>query len=116
MTFGFISDKPASEREQFLLELVNQLEELGAERFGVFAILPNGDTFQGYYRMEFGDKLLMSGHVQMDAVEVEKAMAWLEGYTMTDTEQIYSNGTAFVPLFRVKQAFVDKAYNGLQEG
>ena len=69
MTFGFISDKPASEREQFLLELVNQLEELGAERFGVFAILPNGDTFQGYYHMEFGDKLLMSGHVQMDAVD-----------------------------------------------
>ena len=52
----------------------------------------------------------------VDAVEVEKAMAWLEGYTMTDTEQIYSNGTVFVPLFRVKQAFVDKAYNGLQEG
>ena len=51
----------------------------------------------------------------VDAVEVDKAMAWLEGYTMTDTEQIYSNGTVFVPLFRVKQAFVDKAYNGLQE-
>lgn len=69
MTFGFISDKPASEREQFLLELVNHLEDLGAERFGVFAILPNGETFQGYYHMEFGDKLLMSGHVQMDAVD-----------------------------------------------
>ena len=52
----------------------------------------------------------------VDAVEVDKAVAWLEGYTMTDTEQIYSNGTVFVPLFRVKQAFVDKAYNGLQEG
>lgn len=52
----------------------------------------------------------------VDAVEVDKAMAWLEGYTMTDTEQIYSNGTVFVPLYRVKQAFVDKAYNGLQEG
>lgn len=52
----------------------------------------------------------------VDAVEVDKAMAWLEGYTMTDTKQIYSNGTVFVPLFRVEQAFVDKAYNGLQEG
>ena len=52
----------------------------------------------------------------VDAVEVDKAVAWLEGYTMTDTEQVYSNGTVFVPLFRVKQAFVDKAYNGLQEG
>ena len=69
MTFGFVSDRPAAEREKFLLEVVNHLEDLGAERFGVFAILPNGETFQGYYRMEFGDKLLMSGHVQMDAVD-----------------------------------------------
>ncbi len=52
----------------------------------------------------------------VDAVEVDKAMAWLEGYTVTDTEQIYSNGIVYVPLFRVEQAFVDKAYNGLREG
>lgn len=82
MTFGFISDKPASEREQFLLELVNHLENMGAERFGVFAILPNGETFQGYYQMGFGDKLLMSGHVQMDAADmmirnnVERSSEW----------------------------------------
>ena len=37
----------------------------------------------------------------VDAVEVDKAMAWLEGYTMTDTEQIYSNGIVYVPLFRM---------------
>lgn len=52
----------------------------------------------------------------VDAVEVDKAMAWLEGYTMTDTKQIYSNGIVYVPMFRVEQALVDKAYNGLQEG
>lgn len=52
----------------------------------------------------------------VDAVEVDKAMAWLEGYTMTDTRQIYSNSIVYVPMFRVEQAFVDKAYNGLQEG
>ena len=52
----------------------------------------------------------------VDAVEVDKAMAWLEGYTMTDTKKIYSNGIVYVPMFRVEQAFVDKAYNGLQEG
>ena len=51
----------------------------------------------------------------VDAVEVDKAMAWLEGYTMTDTKQIYSNGIVYVPMFRVEQALVDKAYNGLQE-
>lgn len=51
----------------------------------------------------------------VDAVDVDKALTWLEGYTMTDTEKIYSNGTVFVPLYRVKQAFVDKLYNGLWE-
>lgn len=69
MTVGFVSDGPASEREKFLMGMVNHLEDLGAERIGVFAILPDGETFQGYYHMGFGDKLLMSGHVQMDAVD-----------------------------------------------
>jgi hypothetical protein len=70
MTFGFISDKPASEREQFLLELVNHLENMGAERIGVFAVSQNGETFQEYYHMGFGDMLLMSGLAQMDAVDM----------------------------------------------
>ena len=52
----------------------------------------------------------------MDTVEVEKALKWLEGYTVTDVERVYSNGTVYVPLFRVKQALEDKAYNGLLEG
>lgn len=49
-------------------------------------------------------------------VDVGKALAWLEYYTMTDTKQVYSNGCVYVPLYRVKQAFEDKAYNGLLEG
>lgn len=49
-------------------------------------------------------------------VDVEKALAWLQGYTTTDTEQVYSNGCVFVPLYRVKQAFEDKAYNGFCVG
>jgi hypothetical protein len=62
-----------------------------------------------------GSVQLMMEAPAVDAVEVDKAMAWLEGYTMTDTKQIYSKGIVYVPLFRVEQAFVDKAYNGLQE-
>lgn len=69
MIFQYVSDKEPTERERFLLELMNHLEEFGAEKVGVFAILPNGETFQGYFHMEFGDKLLMSGHAQMDAVD-----------------------------------------------
>lgn len=50
------------------------------------------------------------------SVDVGKAMEWLQGYTMTDTKQVYSSGCVYVPLYRVQQAFEDKAYNGLLEG
>lgn len=52
----------------------------------------------------------------VDAVDADKALEWLEGYTFTDTKQVYTNGTVLVPLFRVRQALKDKAYNGLREG
>lgn len=51
----------------------------------------------------------------MNQVEINKALEWLEGYTIKDTEQVYTNGAVLVPLFRVKQAFEDRAYNGLYE-
>lgn len=47
-----------------------------------------------------------------DVVDVEKAMQFLEGYAFKDDKEVYTNGTTLVPLFRVKQALVDKAYNG----
>ena len=49
----------------------------------------------------------------VDAVDADKALEWLERYTFTDTKQVYTNGTVLVPLFRVRQALKDKAYNGL---
>lgn len=52
----------------------------------------------------------------VDAVDADKALEWLEGYTFSDTKQVYTNGTVLVPLFRVRQALKDKAYNGLMEG
>ena len=52
----------------------------------------------------------------VDAVDADKALEWLEGYTFADTKQVYTNGTVLVPLFRVRQALKDKAYNGLMEG
>jgi hypothetical protein len=52
----------------------------------------------------------------MDAVEVEKALKWLEDYAFADTEQVYTNGTELVPMFRVRQALEDRAYNGFREG
>ena len=55
---------------------------------------------------------------QMDrlAVDVEKALAFIADYAFKDDKEVYTNGTVLVPLFRVKQALVDKAYNGFREG
>ena len=52
----------------------------------------------------------------VDAVDADKALEWLEGYTSTDTKQVYTNGTVLVPMFRVRQTLKDTAYNGLMEG
>jgi hypothetical protein len=52
----------------------------------------------------------------VDAVDIEKALAWLEDYSILDRHEVYTNGVLLVPLFRVEQALVDKAYNGLREG
>ena len=70
MAFEIVSDRLPTERDLFLLEAANALTELNAEKIGVFAVMPGGGTFQGYHRMDFSDKPLMSGHAQMDAVEV----------------------------------------------
>ena len=50
-----------------------------------------------------------------NTVDIKKALDWLNGYTIVDTKQEYTNGTVLVPLFRVAQAFEDKAYNGMCE-
>lgn len=51
-----------------------------------------------------------------DVVEVDKAMEFIESYSFKDDKKVYTNGSVLVPLFRVKQALIDKAYNGLFEG
>lgn len=62
------------------------------------------------------DKQVESPDDVMLKADVEKVLEWLQSYTMTDDKQVYSNGTVFVPLYRVEQALKDKAYNGFREG
>lgn len=78
------------------------LEELNDDKY----------TWEDYDNVDFAVKNLPA----VDAVDADKALEWLEGYTFTDTKQVYTNGTLLVPLFRVRQALKDKAYNGLMEG
>lgn len=52
----------------------------------------------------------------VDAVDIEKALAWLEEYSILDRHEVYTNGALLVPLFRVEQALIYKTYNGLREG
>lgn len=56
------------------------------------------------------------GGTAPDAVDIEKALAWLEDYSILDRHEVYTNGVLLVPLFRVEQALVYKAYNGFREG
>ena len=69
-------------------------------------------TWEDYDNVDFAVQNLPA----VDAVDADKALEWLEGYTFTDTKQVYTNGTVLVPMFRVRQALKDKAYNGLMEG
>lgn len=69
-------------------------------------------AWQDYDAVDFAVQNLPA----VDAVDADKALEWLEGYTFNDTKQVYTNGTVLVPLFRVRQALKDKAYNGLMEG
>lgn len=54
--------------------------------------------------------------IPIDQVDVDKAIQFIEKYSFEDKERIYTNGSILVPLFRVKQSLVDKAYNGFLEG
>ena len=54
--------------------------------------------------------------VHTDTVDIDKALEWLEGYVIKDSLQVYTNGSLLVPLFRVRQALKDKAYEGFKEG
>ena len=54
--------------------------------------------------------------VPTNTVDVDKALEWLEGYVIKDSLQVYTNGSLLVPLFRVRQALKDKAYEGFKEG
>ena len=49
------------------------------------------------------------GDVMAFPASVEEFM---EQYKMTDTKHVYSNGTEFVPIYRMKQWFEHVNYNG----
>lgn len=97
-------------KNALLQELRNELKECRAT-----AEAEGGESVLWAEGIEFAiDTVKQQKAAQ--AVDVDKALQWLEGYTMTDTKQVYSNGCVYVPLYRVKQAFEDRAYNGLLEG
>lgn len=47
-------------------------------------------------------------YIPQQPLDVDAAFEWLYGYKVDDDKRVYTNGTTFVPLFRVKQAFVDR--------
>lgn len=51
---------------------------------------------------------------QFDSNLTKSLEDFMESYKMVDVEQIYSNGTEFVPIFRVKQWLKYNNINNLQ--
>lgn len=51
----------------------------------------------------------MSGQIMVFPDSVEEFM---ESYKMVDTEHIYSNGTEYVPIFRMRQWFEHEVVHG----
>ena len=51
---------------------------------------------------------------QFDSNLTKSLEDFMESYKMIDVEQIYSNGTEFVPIFRVKQWLEYNNINNLQ--
>lgn len=51
---------------------------------------------------------------QFDSNLTKSLEDFMESYKMVDVEQIYSNGTEFVPIFRVKQWLEYNNINNLQ--
>lgn len=51
---------------------------------------------------------------QFDSNLTKSLEDFMENYKMIDVEQIYSNGTEFVPIFRVKQWLEYNNINNLQ--
>lgn len=51
---------------------------------------------------------------QFDSTLTKSLEDFMESYKMIDVEQIYSNGTEFVPIFRVKQWLEYNNINNLQ--
>lgn len=51
---------------------------------------------------------------QFDGNLTKSLEDFMESYKMVDVEQIYSNGTEFVPIFRVKQWLEYNNINNLQ--
>ena len=63
--------------------------------------------------------ILYLAYSAITTVSYQSAVIAAEGdelFRITDTKQVYTNGTVLVPMFRVRQALKDKAYNGLMEG
>lgn len=50
--------------------------------------------------------------IKAERLDAEKTLQFISDYSFEDNKRIYTNGSSLVPLFRVKQALFDKAYNG----
>ena len=85
MAFAIVSDKPLGKRERFVQEMLNVLDELGAENIAVVARLSAGEVLTAYFNMDLQDKQLATKQIDMDIMD-EMIMANRERYFLGEDE------------------------------
>lgn len=85
MAFAIVSDKPLGKRERFVQEMLNVLEELGAENIAVVARLPAGEMLTAYFNMNLQDKQLATKQIDLDIMD-EMIMENRDRYFMEEDE------------------------------
>lgn len=85
-----ITDMPYAKWLEHTLHDISQLPVRG---IAIACILENGDTYTSYWRVPMGDKLMLSGLIQQDAMfDALDANGYIPGDGPEDSENVDGDG------------------------
>ena len=96
-------------------DYINRDELLKIRPFTCYMGLSVSEYDEGFLDCAEAAREAIKNLPEKDILDIDKALEWLTGYIIKDDKEVYTNGTDLVPLFRVKQALKEKAYNELCE-
>ena len=85
-----ITDMPYA---KWLEHALHDMSQLPARGIAIACILENGDTYTSYWRVPMGDKLMLSGLIQQDAMfDALDANGYIPGDGPEDSENADDDG------------------------